>query len=152
MRISTTLNHEKRLLSILTDTYYFARSGAHSHAWILERIQTRFYGDPAYSKLPSWAKMRLGAHHDTLARNVYKPDVHAADLERMLEAARNGRDVKPAAYLRWAHRLDGIETTTDAICDAREAGDETVWSRVESTFVWNHRPDRTYSPWKNSNA
>ena len=85
---------------------------------------------------------------DDLSRRLYRPELYAHELESLLEATRKGKATKPVPYLRWAHRLDGKEITTDEVCDLRAKGDETVWKRIESAHIWNHLPDNPFSPWR----
>ena len=143
MRISTALNHERRLKGHVSGIYSMARICGSTHKHILDSLQARVYSDPAWDKVPSWVQTRVFALGHSLLDRLYRPDLYAKEFERMLSDAREGKPVPPVAYLRSQTRMaDTLEwVTTDTVCERRAAGDETVWQRTESAFVWNHKPE-----------
>lgn len=150
MRITTALNHEKRLKGRLADCYYFARMAGWTHEKLLATTKERVWDDEGLKRCPGWVRERLQAISSEWHRALYQPKLYPKEFEKMLEDARAGKDVEPAAYLRFAHRLDGKEITTDEICAIEDEEEkERAWQEMESTHIWNHRGiDYPFSPWK----
>jgi len=147
MKIETALNHERRLAGHASEIFQNARIMGQSHREILDRITARVYSDPAWQRLPSWATSRIEQRIRTEHDNVYKPDLSANQLERLL----SGKDHRLVPYVRWQLRLDNHYVTSDELSAMRAAGDEGVWRRVEGTHIWNHNW-KPYSPWHSLNA
>jgi hypothetical protein len=141
MKIETAMNHESRLKQLAGDVFWFARHGGQSHSDILKRIIERVYGDPSYGRVPGWVTQRLKQRIDDLYNRIYKPDLSASDLRRVLES---GSDAD-VPYVRWQLRVDGKYVTRDEIALLRAAGDEEIWQRVEGAHIWNHKPHLLYS-------
>jgi hypothetical protein len=148
MHSTTAYNHLERLSRVQADILMRHRSAASTHDAILAEMKARVFDDPARNKLSREYLAILSERFHAGMRELYSPNIGYADLERMLAAARKGEDVKPLAYLRWALRVDGVETTSADICARRAAGDDGIWDRVEGAYVWNHKPDRPFSPWE----
>ena len=143
MKITTALNHERRLVGLAGEVYFLARLSGSTHESLLERLQARVYSDPAWPKVPAWVQAKVFAvawQHD-----FYRPSLHAKEFERMLADSRDGKPVKPAAYLRWQHR---IKSTGERVSSS-EVSERGCWAEIESAHVWNHKPEdhAPFSPW-----
>ena len=138
MKTATALNHVQRLSARQREIYYGARLSGMPHRWILDQMAERIQGDPAFAKLPNWAKTILGERSSRGLSDLYNPCIYGKELDRMLDRARRGEAVPPIAYLRWAHFYGGKEITFDD-CSAGN-----LWPNVESKFIWNHLPYRSF--------
>ena len=150
MRISTALNHRDRFLSRLTDIYAHARRQGLPHSWILDARQSQIFDLPEWGRVPRWVRSAVTHASGRRLDALYKPNLHGRDLARIADGS-----LKPDSvpYLRNATRIDGVEYTTDEICDmANAAGDNdarcAVWASSENATVWNHRPDQPFSGWR----
>ena len=142
MRIETTLNHEHRLLSLVSDIFSSARWGASSHAELLETIGKRIYADSAWKRIPSWCRGRIEQRIRDEHSGMYSPRVSASDLDKLRFGKLHPADIP---YVKWELKVDGQPVTSDEISKRRAAGDEGIWDRVKGSHVWNHRPEKTYN-------
>jgi len=126
MKIDTALNHQKRFKTRIRDIYHSARLCAESHQHILERLRTQVYDDPAWKRVPGWVQSNVTTLGSYLLDRIYRPDLHANELDKLLASAQKGEPVKPVAYVRWKLSVDGVEQTTDQICKRRAAGDDDI--------------------------
>ena len=161
MRHSTAYNHMTRLERRLRDIYSSARMFGLTHEALLADVTAKVYNDAAWRRLPGWAQGHIHVIGSELSSALFRPHLHAAEFERMLSDARNGKPVIPAAYLRYAHRLDGVGVTVDEVCrlandaENREGPDAriAVWHRLEGTHIWNHKGmSHPFSPWESDNS
>jgi len=150
MKWSTADNHLRRITGLIEQVYSHARRGGLSHEYILVEVK-RVMKDAGLARCPGWVHTTLRERSSRLLHEVYRPMLYAAEAERLLARARAGEPEEPLAYVRWALRVDGVETTSAVICERREAGDESIWERVEGAHVWNHKPENTFSPWGSTN-
>jgi hypothetical protein len=108
-------------------------------------LKRQIYDDPAWKLVPGWVQSNIFALVNDLLGQIYKPDLHASELDKLLASARNGEPAKPVAYVRWKISVDGEEQTTDQISKRRAAGEENIWQRTVGAHVWNHKPERLFS-------
>lgn len=144
MKVSTALNHQQRFRIRVRDIYHSARLTGASHSAILDSLKRRVYDDSAWSKTPSWVQADIFALGSDLLDRIYRPDLHASELNSLLTIARAGEAVKPVAYVRWMLSVDGIEQTTEQICVRRAAGEDDIWQRTIGAAVWNHKTDHLF--------
>lgn len=144
MKITTALNHERRLSGIAGEVYFMARLSGSTHAALLAWLQERVYSDAAWSKVPAWVQAKVFSVRER--HDLHRPHLHAAEFERLLQAAREGKPTNPAPYLRWQHRIaETQEWVTSEQCSERD-----LWGQIESAHVWNHKPEDhpPFTPWK----
>jgi hypothetical protein len=147
MKTSTAYNHSTRLIGWVQHIYMTARSCGSTHQHILGQLAEKVYGDPAWKKMPQWARQSVTDLGSTMLKELYRPVLYEHELRRML--AEGPSAMEKVAFVRWQLRVDGEFVTTEDICARRKAGDDDVWNRVEGAYIWNHMPDRVFDGWKN---
>lgn len=150
MRITTALYHERLFLERIQEILWSTRRGGRAHGWALKQWAKRIVEDPAWKRVPRWVQQKVHDRFSEGLRQMYTVVEHHSDYEQRLANATAGREVKPAAFVRWQLRVDGEFTTIDEISARRQAGDEDIWKRVEGAHIWNHKPENTYDScgWK----
>lgn len=151
MKSSTAYNHSKRLLSQVTEVLCRARSCAMTHDEVMAAIQERVYDDPAWAKMPHWARARVSHAYLDGATRLYRPEVSACDLDWREERIRAGLPVEPLAFVRWFHTFkgeDGVDVHVTNWNDIPAPIRATVRDGDACLFTsahrWNHRRDRVY--------
>ena len=150
MRISTALNHRDRFLGRLSAIYGTARRNGLSHAWILRSLSAHIYETPEWKRVPGWVTQSIRQSSQVHLDALYAPKLHPSELVQIA-----GGSLLPDAvpYLRNATRIDGVEYTTDEICEMAEASADAdsrlaIWQSTESATVWNHKPEQAFSGWR----
>lgn len=146
MRITTAMNHERRMLGHVGEILAWVRLGGHSHSWALEQRRTRVFEDSAWKRVPSWVQRRVNERFGDGLKQMEMVVMHYGSYEHAMAQALARVDPAPAAYVRWQLRVDGEHVTSNQICERCKAGDEDIWNRVEGAHIWNHHtPTRLYS-------
>jgi len=156
MRITTALNHQRRLAAIVVDVYAHARKYALPHQSILDTLADRVWNSPELARCPRWVRTALSAVSQNQLAMLYRPAPLPAELAKI---ASGEMALTAVAYLRTAHLIDGVPVTSDEIAARGKAAQSAsgvdarvaVWHSVESATVWNHSPDSTFAEWR-SNA
>jgi len=130
MRISTALNHERRLKNRLTEIYSNGRRAGSTHEDILARLTAEVWKDEGLARCPRWVHDRLSELSHERLRQLYMVVDYPLPLLRT--------PPEKWAYVIWKLRVDGEIVDSDEISRRRKAGDEDIWERVEGAHVWNH--------------
>lgn len=145
MRGATAHKHYTRLAGVQREIFGLCRISGESLAWLLAARQRRVYEDPAFGKIPAYYREILSAlWHEEFDR-LHRPVIYLNEYNA-LGAAAPGK-FPPAQCLRWQLRLDGVFTTTAEV-SAKDSVDPDVWKRLEGTHIWNHKPERPFTPWE----
>jgi hypothetical protein len=139
MRIETAMNHRTILLQRTSDIYHSARLSGSTHETILSNIKTTVYDDERWARVPEWVRSAVTQFGSECLDRIYRPDLHAGELERALERAVTKGEKEVFPYVRWQLRVHGKHATCDEISAMREAGETDVWTHVEGAHIWNHK-------------
>lgn len=96
MRISTAHNHRRRFDAIVRGIYADARRFGYSHEQILTALKASVYDDPAWGRLPGWARDHVSRTDTDALDALHRPQVWGCDVGKTI----NGKDFP---HLRWMH-------------------------------------------------
>lgn len=75
MKISTALNHKRRLLTRLQDIMMSARISKPSHSELCERIRSEVLTSDAMQRCPSWVFEYITAYRDAVLDGIYRDHI-----------------------------------------------------------------------------